>query len=253
MIRRNSASRVANRDAGLLPLSGHAQPNLPPLWGVLSRVVEHVADHLRNASRISVHEHGLLWERNLQALIVSRDDWLDRFQGRVDQTAELNPLGAQRDFSPADSRNVQQIVDQSGHLSHLPLHHPAQLVQLIGVVLRETPQLQRIAQWGQWVSQLVSERGQEFVLAAIGLPQLIDEMQSLLSDRQPLGHFPFKLPLTLSDPTPRSLQPLAKQGDGNSAGAIKENSHRFAAGRNRKRMLGIDKEKPLVDEADERR
>src|SRR5580704_2441274 len=78
-------------------------------------------------------------------------------------------------------------------------------------------------------------------------------MQSLLSDRQPLGHFPFKLPLTLSDPTPRSLQPLAKQGDGNSAGAIKENSHRFAAGRNRKRMLGIDKEKPLVDEADERR
>ena len=57
----------------------------------------------------------------------------------------------------------------------------------------------------------MSQRRQELVLAAVGLPQLIDQVQPLLRDGQALAHLPLELSLTLFDPPPGFVKSFAKQ------------------------------------------
>ena len=98
---------------------------------------------------------------------------------------QIGVLLAQLQRAVRDARDIQQIVEQQRHVLHLPLDHvvgPA-LLRVGGVfVARDGGGL---ANRRQRIAQLVRERREELVLAAIGLEQLALLQLALRDVREP--------------------------------------------------------------------
>ena len=71
----------------------------------------------------------------------------------------------------ADAVDVEQIVDEANDLRKLALHHCASAIDDVWSGAGQAHHLQPIAQRRQRIAQLVRQRGEEFILAAIGLLQ----------------------------------------------------------------------------------
>ena len=85
---------------------------------------------------------------------------------------ELDPLPAQLELAARDARDVEQVVEQPRHVIDLAVDHvaaptstaPRSRAAVLLIVRRVADRRERIA-------QLVRQRRQELVLAAIGRPQ----------------------------------------------------------------------------------
>ena len=88
----------------------------------------------------------------------------------MNDRCQLDALRAQLELVARDAADIEQVVDEPHHLAELPLHRIASLqqhsVRSPSVCLMIS---RRIANRGERVSQFVRERGQELVLAAVGL------------------------------------------------------------------------------------
>ena len=89
---------------------------------------------------------------------------------RSSSGAQAHRLALQLDQSAVDARQVQQVVDEAGHLAHLPVDHllGADLRRRLG---REPQHGHRVLDRGERIAQLVRERGEELVLAPVLLAQ----------------------------------------------------------------------------------
>ena len=72
-------------------------------------------------------------------------------------------------FAAADSRKIEQIVDQPDHVRSLPGHHRDQVVLTVPVL--EHQQIDPRPQRRERVSQLVSKHCEKLVLPAIGFAE----------------------------------------------------------------------------------
>ena len=88
-------------------------------------------------------------------------------------TTRVSSTGCRRSSSlpRRDTAHVEQIVDQADHVIDLPVHHFVRVAQRAGRSPRQPQDLQRVANRRQRIAQLVGQRGEEFVLAAVGFPQ----------------------------------------------------------------------------------
>ena len=95
---------------------------------------------------------------------------LDRRTRRLDRGLITGPsvmLAPQLELALGDARDVQQVVEQPGHVA-LALGSPVATVQRGVVELRRGGDLRRVADRRQRIAQLVRQRREEFVLAAVG-------------------------------------------------------------------------------------
>ena len=73
------------------------------------------------------------------------------------------------DLASRDPGDVEQVVEQAGHVLDLPLRRSRAPDRAWRVVAVEADHLQGVTDRRQRVAELVRQHGQEFVLAAVGL------------------------------------------------------------------------------------
>jgi hypothetical protein len=110
----------------------------------------------------------------------------ESISGRAVSTAF--PL--QRDHAARDARDVEQIVDETHEMLHLTLDDLACPHALWLSEIAAAQQLDRGADRRQWIAQLVSEDGEELVLAAVGF---LEGGGRGLERRGPIRHALFQL------------------------------------------------------------
>src|SRR6202012_3165425 len=89
----------------------------------------------------------------------------------------------------ADTRNVEQVIDQANQMNELPIHYVANFrrVRAVWVLAQD---VQAVAKRGERVAQFVRQRGEKLILAAVGLFQRVGtglELVALGGDLLPLA------------------------------------------------------------------
>ena len=104
--------------------------------------------------------------------MVRLEDRTARFDREGHDGRDVDGLFLKPDLAAGYPGNLQQVVDQLGHLAHLVVDDVAGPAQ-VGVVRTELlHDLDGIADRGQRVAQLVTQHRQKLVLARVGLGQL---------------------------------------------------------------------------------
>ena len=107
-----------------------------------------------------------------------------RLERALHDRGEGDQLGPEADLPVRDPGDVEEVVDQPDQVGHLPLDHLSRLCGT-GAVLLAVPEarqdLRRVPDRGERVSQLVREGGEELVLPAV-------DVAELLLGPAPLGH-----------------------------------------------------------------
>ena len=117
-----------------------------------------------------------------RASICGRTD----LDGPRDGRGQVERLRAELDLPLGDPRDVEQVVDQAGELLRLPADHLAGPGELL-VGAGRLGDLHGAVDRGQGVAQLVGEHGEELVLAAVVLAELLVEPGVLDGDAGHLG------------------------------------------------------------------
>ncbi len=114
-----------------------------------------------------------------------------RFDRERHDRRDVDGLFLEPNLTAGYSRNLEQVVDQLSHLSHLVVDDiagPAQVRVLRTALLHD---LDRVANRGQGIAQFVTQHGQKLVLASISFGEFPG--RRLAVEKRGLG------PLTLGD------------------------------------------------------
>ena len=125
-------------------------------FGVLGRVVEQVAEHLREPGGVAEDPRNIGVDSHLERVAAQLDERSRRVDCRGDHLLEPHRLHLQRDLSLGRTRNVEQIVHQPHELLHLAVHHLAQVRREARVQPAAEEDVERAPQRGQRVAQLNS-------------------------------------------------------------------------------------------------
>ena len=181
---------------------------------VFRRVVQQVREHLRQPDRIAADA---IWLGSKSARISWR---------RLSSTGRLVSIAALTmavrssgsfylDDAAGDPRYLEEIVDQAVEVMDLPLHHCARRRGArVFERARQFQDLEAVQDRRQRIAQLVAERGQELVLAAVGGAQR-------LLDLLPLGEVAANLVLA----RPRANRRLRGAQQGGDARRPLEQRH----------------------------
>ena len=182
---------------------------VPTDVGVLGGIGEQVGKHLREPHRVTGDRDGI--GRHVDGQLVSSrvEDRTAGIDGRSNDGPEIQGFALDVDQSSRDARHFEQIVHQSHEVADLALHDCRHLRGDGVLEAGQLDQLQSRQQWRQGIPQLVTERGQELVLALIG------EAQRFLGAR-PVLEVPADLVLALAR-TKCGADGAEKRGDAHRA------------------------------------
>jgi hypothetical protein len=174
--------------AGGVPLEPHAHR----LIGLreLERVREQVAQDLRDPHPIGMHQQRLGGGRQLQGDVGGAERLQVVADDLAGQRHDVHRLAQQIDLPPGDPGDIEQVVEQAGHVSHLPVEDVARARgHLLGNAW-SPEQVGGVEHGAERVAQLVGQHGQELVLALVGLPERQHHLTQLLLRPPPLGDVP---------------------------------------------------------------
>ena len=90
---------------------------------VFHGVVQQIAEDLREPHRIRVNQHRRVRQSDAQKNPRRVDHFLVEVYRAIDDSHEVKRLLSQLDLAMADTRDVEQIVDEPHEMLDLPLHH----------------------------------------------------------------------------------------------------------------------------------
>jgi hypothetical protein len=148
------------------------QPEVAAVGRVLHRVVQQVDHDLHRARAVREDHRVVVGQAQLEPVargLQRRAHRLDRLLHRL---AHAHRLAPQRHQPAVDARQVEQVVDEAGHVPDLPLDHALRLARLVSARRRHLQHRARVAHRRERVAQLVRQRREELVLAPVLLAQL---------------------------------------------------------------------------------
>src|SRR4029434_4974544 len=148
--------------------------------GVLGGIVEQIREYLSDPHGIRVEHHRPLRQRRIEVVAGGSDSGAAGLHGTHDDTGEIDGALAQLDAALGNARQLQQVVDQAHEAVYLAREYAARLRDQLRVAIRHPQQLDRIADWRERIAQLVRQRGEELVLAAVRIAQNIGFLPLLL-------------------------------------------------------------------------
>ena len=110
---------VPHHDDDLVALTLGREPDSSSRLGVLTGVVEQIAEDLRQPHRVGIEEDRLLRQRHVDRLLVTFRQRTARFDGVLDDRREIHPRLSQLQLVPRDSADVEQIVNEADHVRQL--------------------------------------------------------------------------------------------------------------------------------------
>ena len=192
-VRGNAQAVITHADDGLCSLLLGRKPDVPPVRRVLGSVIQEIGDDLGQPNRIRLQPHRLRRQGFDQLVFAGPDKRVAILHGTLDDLGQLDRCLDQFYLPPADAGDFQQIVHQPGHLLGLTIDDipcpPA--VRLRGAV--KAKELNGTSNGSKRIAQLMAQYGQELVLSAVGLRQLVGMQLQLALQAQPLHDFKLKL------------------------------------------------------------
>ena len=89
----------------------------------------------------------------------------------LDEFRQACWLAAQAQLAARNSRDIDEVVDQADKLIELLLHHPNELADLVGALWLGGDELDGRRQRGQRIAELMGQRREKLVLAAVRFPK----------------------------------------------------------------------------------
>jgi len=158
---------VPHAHGDLVAFAPRAQGNRAVSRRVLRRIDQDVGKDLGEADQVAVEKHLLVRNRHHE-LVPGRVDHRLRDLDRVlDDRGQLEALDAKRELRPRQPRDVEQILEQTGHLVGLPAHD-AVAPGDARIRRRDVAKdVDGVADRRERIAQLVRERREELVLAPV--------------------------------------------------------------------------------------
>ncbi len=94
-----------------------------------------------------------------------------RFDRQFNHLRQQQRFALELDAPHRDARDVEQVVDDAGELNRLAAHDLGRALRRLVITDEPRNQLGGITNGRQRIAQLVSQHGEEFVFAAIRVPQ----------------------------------------------------------------------------------
>ncbi len=95
---------------------------------VLRRVVEQIAEHLRETRHVAVDDQGPRGNVDREIVPGGIDERLTDLERMLQDRLEIDRRALQLDLAAADAAHFEQIVDEVHHLLELTSHHHARLL-----------------------------------------------------------------------------------------------------------------------------
>ncbi len=165
----DSLSIIADGQQGHALVAGQTQRDLPAGGRELHRVGQQIDLDLLQSRRVAAQPQRLFGEFEDQFLVAPVQLTANRRHRVLERDDQIDVLLGERDLALHDPRDVQQIVEQRGHLLRLPLDHgqgTANGAALRRQTLHDTGGVENRS---QRISQFVREHGQELIPLANGL------------------------------------------------------------------------------------
>ncbi len=149
---------------------------------------------------------------------VGLDHRPDVLDGAGDDLGQVNRLLAQRHRAAGDAGDVEQVLDQPRHVAGLADDHAADLADHRLVEGAGPEQMGGGLDRGQGVAQLVGQRGEELLLAPLGLadrqvaPGVIDGVGGLADVLLDHLELPVRRPVRLAEEGGDRAQQIAIAG-----------------------------------------
>jgi hypothetical protein len=154
-----------------MPLSLTRTTALSPGRGVFAGVAQQIGEDLLQTGRVGLERQRLLRQRYVQSVLPFFQVGTHPLQAALQHRGKVERPLAQLDLALRDARDVEQVIDEPYQVVDLPLHNAHQPLDLGVAAALEPQHLQGGPQRGKRVAQLVTQHGQEYVLAAVGLAQ----------------------------------------------------------------------------------
>ena len=167
---RDADAGIADADDGEIGVRFGGEPDVPGPWRELHGVLQDVGEDLHEPCAVAADDQGAGGRLDVQGMPRGRRERRDRLGGDRHQARDVQGLAVQLDLVGRDPRHVQQVVDQTHQLPDLTLHD----VSRTGGHRRRRIGLQRLEREPdgcEGVAQFVRQRGEELVLALVGLGQ----------------------------------------------------------------------------------
>src|SRR6185369_9992749 len=154
----------------------------------LRRVVDQVGEDLGETYRIGIHREAFRRKDQGEPLMPVVDEGLHRLHRRAQNTAEVDRLLPDLEAIVVDAADVEQVVDEAREVGGLSDDDVVRPPHLRIDRRRELEALHRVEDGREWIAELVRERGEELLLAAVALAQALlgehalDEVRGLAGE-----------------------------------------------------------------------
>ena len=217
---RNPHPRVLHLDHRVRVLLRDRQRDATARLHELRGVVQDVPDDLHQAGRIAVDAEQILRQVERERVAAGVDQRTSGLDSSGDDGIDQHPLPLQRNHPPRDARHVEQVVDETHQMLHLPLDD---LARAHGLCLGQVPfpqQLNSRANGRQRIPELVSQNRQELVLVTV---RFLESRGRCFERGGPVGHPPLEfgietleracLAIQLGEDTDLRTQDLGNHGN----------------------------------------
>ena len=160
-------ARIANakHEQAWFRLDG--KPNATGRGRVFGGVREQIDQNLRETHAISAQVGLFGRERHAQIVPPFEDERAHVVEHVFGELAGFHAFPFQFDLARRNARHVEEVVDESNQVLELSAHHAVKLVDLRFVGTACVEQVQRVAQRGQRIAQLVRQHREEIIFSSV--------------------------------------------------------------------------------------
>jgi hypothetical protein len=128
-------------------------------------------EDLRQSRRIGVGIERCGGQIQLESVALGVDRRTGGLDGAVNHAAQVDPFTPHLQLVLGDARDVEEVVRDPHEVQELALHGRARFLDHLGFAAGDAHHLERAADRGERIAQLVRQRRQELVLPPVGVTQ----------------------------------------------------------------------------------
>ena len=168
---------VLDRQRQRVAVDDTRQVDLTAGVAIFRGVRQQVREDLRQPQMIRVEQDRFGRQMQRQVLVLGLQRRTGRFHSGIHHVGHHQRFQLEMQLALRDARDVEQVIEQQRHVRRLALDDHLRALELRGRDLRRGNQPGRRTDRCQRVAQLVRQRRDEFILAAILLAQLVIELR----------------------------------------------------------------------------
>ena len=167
----NPDAVVADGHGDFLPVMNRSQLDMSVRIRVLGCVDQKIGEYLGQAYGVCFEAYGRFWKIERQGVMLCIQHGPSRLDRDPNHQGQFDGAFLQLELPARNSRNIEEIVQETAHMGNLPLDDLLRTFLTLGGSAGLFVSRKRISNGSKGVAQLVGEERQELILAAIRVAQ----------------------------------------------------------------------------------